>query len=145
MLLRARPLLALATTLCLVVAWASPATATEATFKRAMSNLLFGPFDIVLSPIVGPRSVYQNLQDIDDSTGVRIAYTVPGVVWNTFFNVGGGMLRVFTGALEIVPGVLLLPFETDMNPLFAPPERAEALIEEETHLGTVKIGINYMN
>ena len=67
MLLRARPLLALVTTLALVLCLASPAGATELTFKRAMTNLLFGPLDIALSPIVAPKSVYDNLQDIDDS------------------------------------------------------------------------------
>ena len=140
----ARPLIALAIASTLVVALASPAAATEATFKRALTNLLFGPLDIALSPIVGPRSVYQNLQDIDDSTGVRIVYAVPGAVWNTAFNIGGGMLRTFTGALEAIPGVLLLPFETDMDPIFAPPERAPALIDEESDFGPIKIGINYM-
>jgi hypothetical protein len=142
--LRPRSFLALATALCLVVALASPAAATEATFKRAVSNLLCGPLDILLTPIVAPRAVYTNLQDIDDSTGVRIAWTLPGVAWNLLFNLGGGMLRTFTGVLEIVPGVLLLPFEADMDPIFAPPDRAPALIEEETHLGVLKIGINYM-
>ncbi len=142
---RARPFLGLVAALCLVAAFASPAAATEATFKRAVSNLLCGPLDVALSPIVAPRSVYTNLQDIDDTTGVRIAWAVPGVVWNLTFNIGGGLLRTFTGALEIIPGVLLLPFETDMDPIFAPPERASALIEEDTHLGTVKIGVNYMD
>lgn len=141
--LRARAALLLA--LVLALGLASPAGATERTLKRAFTNLLFGPLDVALSPIVGPRSVYQNLQDIDDTTGVRIAYAVPGVAWNTFFNIGGGLLRTFTGALEIVPGVLLLPFETDLDPLFAPPERAAALIDEETHLGQVRIGLNYMD
>ena len=144
MTLRARPFLALATALSLVVALASPAAATEVTFKRAVTNLLFGPLDIALSPIVAPRSVYTNLQDIDDTTGVRIAFAVPGVVWNLAFNMGGGMLRVLSGVFEIVPGVLLLPFETDMDPIYAPPERAGALIDEDTHLGPIKIGIDYM-
>ena len=142
--LRARALLGLFGALCLVAAFASPAAATEATFKRAVSNLLCGPLDVALSPIVAPRAVYTNLRDIDDSTGVRIVWAVPGVAWNLAFNIGGGLLRTFTGALEIIPGVLLLPFETDMDPLFAPAERGSALIEEETHLGTLKIGINYM-
>ena len=142
---RARLFLGLATALCLVAAFASPAAATEATFKRAVSNLLLGPLDVALSPIVAPRSVYTNLTEIDDTPGVRIVWALPGVAWNMAFNIGGGCLRTFTGVLEIVPGVLLLPVETDMDPIFAPPERADALIEEETHLGTLKIGVNYMD
>ena len=123
---------------------ASPASASEETFKRAITNLLFGPLDCALSPIVGPRSVYRNLQDIDDSTGVRVVYAVPGVIWNTAFNIAGGVLRTFTGMLELGPGILLLPFEVDMDPLFAPPERADALIDEYYDDIPFKIGIDYM-
>ena len=142
---RAPTRLAWLSALLLALCLATPAAASELTFKRAMTNLLFGPFDIALSPIVGPRSVYQNLRDIDDNTTVRLIYALPGVGWNTAFNMGGGMLRCMTGLLEIVPGVLLLPFEADMDPIFAPPERADALIDEETSVTSVKIGINYMN
>lgn len=144
MLLRARPLLALATASCLLFAFASPAAATEKTFKRALTNLLFGPLDIALSPIVAPKAVVDNLADIDDTPGVRILYAVPGVVWNMTFNIGGGMLRTFTGILEMGPAILLLPFDTDMDPIFAPPGRAPALIDEDSDLGPIKIGINYM-
>ena len=47
---RARLFLSFATALCLVAAFASPAAATEATFKRGVSNLLLGPLDVALSP-----------------------------------------------------------------------------------------------
>lgn len=129
----------------LLLGFAGSAGATELTLKRGVTNLLFGPLDVILSPIVGPRSVYQNLQDIDDTTGVRIFYAVPGVVWNTTFNACGGFVRTVTGIMEIPVGILLLPFEADMDPIFAPPERASALIDEETHLAPIKIGINYMS
>lgn len=140
-----RRVLASALSVFLLVGLAGSAGATDLTLKRGVTNLLFGPLDMVLSPIVGPRSVYRNLQDIDDSTGVRIAYAVPGVIWNTTFNACGGFVRTLTGLFEIGPGVLLLPFEADMDPIFAPPERASALIDEETSFTTIKIGINYMS
>lgn len=144
-LYRARHLaVAAAAALLLVGGLASPAVATEQTFKRAATNLLFGPFDCLLAPITGPRAVYRNLRDIDDSPGVRIVYTVPGVVWNTAFNIAGGFLRTFTGLLEIGPAILLLPFEADMDPMFAPPERANALIDEYYDEIPIKIGIDYL-
>ncbi|MBT40808.1 MAG: hypothetical protein CL938_19940 [Deltaproteobacteria bacterium] len=130
---------------CFTVGVAVPASASSATLKRAVTNLAFGPLDFALSPITGTTGVYRNLEDIDDSTGVRIVYAVPGVVWNTAFNMGGSVLRVFSGVLEMVPGILLLPFEADMSPLFAPPDRAPALIDEETDWLSIKIGINYLD
>ena len=130
---------------CFLLGGSGTAAASSATLKRSLTNIAFGPLDFALSPVTGATGVYRNLQDIDDSTGVRIAYAVPGVVWNTAFNMGGSVLRVFTGALEFIPGILLLPFSADMDPLFAPPERAPALIDEETDALSIKIGIDYVN
>lgn len=124
---------------------ASPAAASPETFKRAMGNLLFGPMDFFLGPIVGTRSVYYNLQEIDDSTGVRVAYVIPGVVWNSMMCMGGAVFRTLSGAIELVPGVFLIPFEADMDPIFAPAEKSDALIWEEPDFMTIKIGINYVD
>jgi len=127
----------------LVIGAVGPAVASPETLKRGLSNLAFGPLDFALSPVTGTTGVYRNLQDIDDTMAVRVVYAIPGVVWNTAFNMGGSVLRTFTGLLEVVPGILLLPFEADMDPIFAPPERAPALIDEEIGTFSVKIGINY--
>jgi hypothetical protein len=123
---------------------AGPSEASPETIRRAASNLLFGPFDFFLGPIVGARSAYYNIQDIDDSTGVRVAYLLPGVVWNAAMCMGGAVFRTLSGAIELVPGLLLIPFEADMDPLFAPAEKSDALIWEETDFITVKLGINYV-
>ena len=131
--------------LALLSASVAPAAASTETIRRAVSNLLFGPMDFALSPITGTRSVYNNMHDIDDTMGVRIFFAVPGVAWNIAFVAGGGIVRMFTGLLEIVPGVILIPFEADMDPLFAPAEKADALIDEEYDLLPVKIGISYVD
>ena len=123
----------------------APAMASTETIRRSVSNILFGPMDFALAPITGTRSVYNNMRDIDDSTGVRIFYAIPGVAWNIAYVAGGGVVRMFTGLLEFVPGLLLIPFEADMNPIFAPPEKADALIDEEYDLLPVKIGISYVD
>ncbi len=140
-----RGLVVAVASLALLTAVAAPAAASPETIKRSISNILFGPLDMLLSPIVGTRSVYNNLRDIDDTMGVRIFYTIPGIAWNIAFVLGGGAVRTFTGLLEFIPGLILIPFEADMDPIFAPPERADALIDEEYDLMTVKIGINYVD
>jgi hypothetical protein len=117
---------------CLVVpAVAAPAAASPDTMRRSFSNMFGGPCDMLLSPFSGAMTLARNLQDVDDSTGVRVVYSVPGWVWLTGLNLGSGAIRAVTGALELVPGILLFPFETDLDPLFDPVEDAGALIDLE--------------
>jgi len=137
--------LALLVALPLALTAASPASASPETIKRAASNLLFGPFDFFLGPVVGGRSIYYNLQDIDDSTGVRVAYVIPGFAWNSAICMGGAVFRTISGALELVPALFLIPFEADMDPIFAPAEKSDALIWEDTDVMVVKLGINYVD
>jgi len=138
-------LLGLAAALLLLFSFASPASASPETLKRSVTNILFGPLDFVLGPVTGTQLVYNNLQDIDDSPGVRILFAVPGVAWNSAMQMGGGVLRTFTGLLEFVPGLILLPFEADMDPLFTMPERQDALIDEEYDFIAIKIGVYYID
>ncbi len=80
---------------------------------------------------------------------MRIVFAVPGVAWNSAMQMGGGVLRTFTGLLEFLPGLILIPFEADMDPLFTMPERQDALIDEEVPFFgdylAIKIGVNYVD
>jgi hypothetical protein len=122
---------------------ASPVQASPETLKRALGNVLLAPMDLVLSPAVAARSIYKNLKDVDDSFGVRVAYTLPGFVWNTGVQIGCAAVRELAGLIELGPGLALAFFEPDLDPLFAPVERAEALVDIETELLYVKFGVNY--
>ena len=139
-----RPMAALVA-LGIALAAASPASASPETLKRSMSNMLFGPLDIVFAPVVGSQTVYRNIQDIDDSMWVRVFYLLPGVAWNTTLEAGSGIIRCFTGLLEFVPGLGLLPFEVDLNPLFSPVEKSDALVDVETPVLNIKFGVNYVD
>ena len=125
--LRRHAMLAIA--LLLGLGLAGPAAASPETFKRGLGNVLFGPVDIALAPVVASQAVYNNLRDVDDTLAVQVFYTPPGVVWNTFIQIGGGLLRIFAGALEIVPGLFLIPFGKSVNVLGNPssltPRRSE--------------------
>ena len=122
---------------------APPAGATPDTLKRSIQNILFGPLDVALSPVSSARSIYINIQDIEDSPGVRVAYVLPGFVWNIGINCGAGVIRTVTGAFELIPGLILLPFEADMDPLFAPAERSDGLVDVDTDFLYIKFGISY--
>jgi hypothetical protein len=122
---------------------AAPADASPKTLKRSIENLTQFPLDIVASPVVASYSVYRNMKDIGDSTAVRIFYPVPGVAWNTMVQIGAGVLRGVTGALELLPGIVLLPFEADLDPLFDPAIDNEALVNWENGIYDVKFAVDY--
>jgi hypothetical protein len=127
----------------LALAIAAPAEASPETLKRSVGNILFAPLDIALAPIVAARIVYTNMRDIDDSQWVRIVYPLPGYVWTTGVELGGGILREVTGLIELLPGLGLVFFEADLDPQYAPVERGEALVDLETPPLNVKFGMNY--
>ena len=114
----------------------SPATAqaSSETLRRALGNIIYAPLDVVLAPVVAGRTLVNNLRDIDDTLAVQIVYTVPGYFWLVGVQTGAAVLRGIAGGLELVPGILLLPLETDLDALYDPADRGAALIELENPL-----------
>ena len=55
-------------------------------------------------------------------------------------NVGAGALRTVTGVLEFVPGLVLLPFDADIDPLFDPVYNAPSLVNWENGIYDVDFG-----
>lgn len=127
----------------LVFVVSSPVSAGTETFKRSIENLTQWPFDLALSPVVAGRTVYQNLRDIDDSDAVRVAYTIPGFAWVTFVQAGTACLRGVAGVFELLPGIGLLPFDAELDPIFDPPVDNEALVDFETPVYWFKFGVAY--
>lgn len=127
----------------LLVGLAGPASASPETLKRSVGNLLFAPLDIAFTPIVSARDVVNNLQNVDDTMGVRVAYALPGYVWNMGVQVGSSTIRMIAGTLELLPGIGLFFFEADLDPLFSPVERAPALVDYDTPPIHFKFGISY--
>ncbi|UCE85180.1 MAG: hypothetical protein JSU66_12620 [Deltaproteobacteria bacterium] len=123
----------------------SPANASPETLARSVSNILFSPFDLVLSPYVATRTVYQNWKDSDDSTAVRIAYPLPGVIWVTGVQAGASVIRGVTGLLEFIPAIPLAFVDADIDPLFDPVERNQAVVDTSLfgERFPVKFGIDY--
>ena len=114
------------------------ASASPDTLRRAFGNIFMGPLDMVLSPVVAVKTTAENLSDVDDTDAVRVVYAVPGVIFLTGLDFASGIIRTITGALEVVPGVLVFPFETDLDPLFDPVEDAPALVNWENPLVDVE-------
>ena len=49
-------------------------------------------------------------------------------------SVGAAVIRGVAGLIELVPGIFLLPFETDIDALYDPADRGAALVEFENPL-----------
>lgn len=141
--LRLRPALA-ACGLLAALLHPGPAQAGPDTLKRALGNIIFAPIDMALSPFVGASVLYHNLRNVDDSIGVRVAYVPMGFAWNGGVQAFGAITREISGLIELLPGIGLAFFDADMDPLFAPVERGNALLSVESDIFPVKIGVDYM-
>jgi len=137
------PMLALAGAAFALFA-STPAFATPETLKRSAGNILFAPLDIAVSPITAGKALYTNMQEIDDARWKRIVFPIPGYVWILGVEIGGGAIREIAGLLELVPGLGLLFFDADLDPLYGPVERNDALVDLETPPLNIKFGVNYV-
>jgi hypothetical protein len=122
---------------------ASPAPAGGEVQQRARSNNLSAPFDLALAPAVAGTTMYNNLKNVGDSKAVRYFYPPFGYLWLTGVQVGASVLRGISGGLELLPGLILLPFDMEMPPLFGPAEKADAYVDQDTPPFHFKVGIDY--
>lgn len=122
----------------------SPALAGAETLKRGFGNIVQAPVDVALAPITAGVIVVRNLRTVDDSTGVKVAYAVPGYLWTLGLTWGASMLRCFAGFLEFIPGLFLVFTDAEMSPMFAPTERAEGVIwDYPSRVMDFKLGVDY--
>lgn len=110
------------------VALPGDSRASDATLRMAFGNIVNGPLDAAVSPYTGGYILVTNLRDVEDSRGVRVTYAVPGYVWLVGLGFFSGGIRTITGGLEMLPAVMLFPFEQDIDELFDPVETASAIV-----------------
>jgi len=113
------------------------------TLKRSVGNILQAPIDLALSPVTAAFVEQRNIRAIDDTPGVRIAYALPGYFWLTGLTAGASVLRLLAGAFELLPGMLLLFTDAELDPLFEPGEREAALLDQPTPVIDIRIGVDY--
>lgn len=136
--------IALLVTAVALLPLALPAHATYATLKRSLGNIVFAPFDLALSPVVATQTLATNLEQTDDPLAVRIVFVPIGLVWNTGVQGMAAVVREVSGLLEFLPGIAVLPLRVDVDPIYAPVERGNALIDKDTAALRFKLGVDYM-
>jgi len=140
-----RRFVGLAALIALLVA-AAPGTsqAGTKTLARATQNLLFFPFDIVLSPFTSAKITWDSWRSSEDTKAVKYGYALFAPIWSFSIEAGASVIRGVAGCLELLPGIALLPFKTDMNPLYELPETQPAWVDTGSDAFKVKFGINYL-
>lgn len=140
-----RCLVAVSATVLLLAASTQPAEATPQTILRGLGNVVLAPLDAALAPVTTFIGIRQNLQDIDDSPGVRLFYPVPAYFYAVGLQLACAPIRSISGAMEIAVGVLVLPLDTDVDPLFDAVEDADALVEIDIDYMDypLRFGLNY--
>jgi len=112
------------------------AVASPDTLRMAFANLLQGPVDIVAAPVVAGRSLVHNAGEVGLEPVGPVAYGVLGSVGLTALQVGWGTLRTLSGAVFLLPGLVLLPFpDTDLPPEVDVFGRGDALYTWKNPLG----------
>jgi hypothetical protein len=110
--------------------------ASPDTLRMAVANLLQGPVDMVVAPVVAGQSVVHNANEVGLEPVGPVAYGVLGSVGLTVLQVGWGAARMLSGAVLLVPGVVLLPFSgVDLPPEANVFGRGDALFSWKNPLG----------
>ena len=114
------------------------------TLKRGAGNCVQAPFDMILSPVTAGIVLKRNLDNVDDTKAVRYAYAVPGYLWLTGLHAGASVLRLLSGAFELFPGMVLAFTDAEMDPLFTPVEKSEAVVwDRPGKIMDIKLGVDY--
>lgn len=140
-----RRLALVAVTVLLVAGAPGPSHAGTQTLTRSVQNLLLFPFDIVLSPAVATKITFDNWRDSDDTTAVKWGYAPFAPIWSISISVGASAIRGVAGALELLPGLVLLPFDSEMDPIYDLPENQPAWVDQEAGPFKIRFGVNYIS
>jgi hypothetical protein len=141
----ARRLVSLTALVVLLVA-AAPATsqAGTKTICRSVQNLLLFPLDMVLSPFVATKATFDSWRNSEDTKAVKYAYAPIAPIWSTSVELGASVIRGIAGALELLPGLVLIPFDREMNPLYDLPENQPAWVDQSAGPFKIRFGVDYV-
>ncbi len=94
-----------------VLAAPGAALASPDTLRMALANLIEGPVDVAASPVVAGKTLYHNAHEVGLEPVGPVAYGILGGVGLTLLQAARGTLRTASGAVLLVPGIVLFPFE----------------------------------
>ena len=114
------------------------------TLARSVQNLIFFPFDLALSPFVATKATYDHWKSSDDTKAVKYGYALIAPIWSFGVEAGASVIRGVAGALELLPGLVLLPFDREMNPIYELPQTQPGWVDVGGDAFKMKFGIDYL-
>lgn len=97
--------------------------------------MTFGAVDVVAAPVTGGVATARNLDAVSDNAVLQGLYAFPGWLGLTMLQVGQGVLRAAVGAVEVLPGLALFPFDTDIPEDWNVFRSGELLVDARNPLG----------
>ena len=119
----------------LALAFATPAQASPDTLRLAFEDMTFGAVDVAASPVTAGVATAKNLDAVSDHPVLQGLYVLPGWLGLTFLQVGQGVLRAVVGAVEVLPGLALFPFDADVPEDWNVFRRGDLLVDARNPLG----------
>ena len=118
------------------------------TLRRAVANVLLGPFDVALSPVVTVQTLRANARAANYSPAATVALgLVGGTAWFLPVSAAPGAFRIWGGFAEIPIGLALLVSKSFTNwepePFFEVSDKA-ALVSYPNAPIPIVFGVNYL-
>ena len=137
----------------LLVALAAPRVAHAGgertdTLRRAVSNVLLGPLDVALSPVVTAQALYANAKAANYSAPATVALELLGSAgWFFPITAATGVFRLWSGFAEMPVGLTLLVSKsfTDWEPPpFFEVRGKPAMVSCPSAVIPIEFGVNYL-
>ena len=137
----------------LLVALAAPRVAHAGgertdTLRRAVANVLLGPLDVALSPVVTAQALYANAKAANYSAPATVALELlGGAGWFFPITAATGVFRLWSGFAEMPVGLTLLVSKsfTDWEPPpFFEVRGKPAMVSCPSAVIPIEFGVNYL-
>ena len=118
------------------------------TLRRAVANVLLGPFDVALSPAVTVQALYENASAANyPPAAIAALELIGGGGWYFPVTATTGVMRMWSGFAEIPVGLTLLVSKSftswEPAPFFEANEKA-AMVSYPNAPIPIVFGVNYL-
>ena len=117
------------------------------TLRRAVGNVLLGPIDVALSPAVTAKAMYDNGQAANYSpAAIGALGVIGGAGWYFPITAAAGILRIWSGFIEMPIGLVLLVSKSftkwEPGPIFEVTDKP-AMVSYPNAPIPIVFGVNY--
>jgi hypothetical protein len=130
------------TLLGVLLGGARPAAANPTQLCRAFTSIALAPTDLIFAPYISARDAYGAVTAAGEPYKAFISFP-PAYPLFLVIQAGGTVLRVVSGAFEILPGLVGLAFTKPSPPLFRAQDEARQIYSGELGPCPLRVGTSY--